>query len=310
MLKFIRLLFKVLRKTKLSNLIPSKLYLKLFFYVNMGKKLNLKNPSTFNEKLNWLKLYNKNPLYTKMVDKIEVKTYIKDKLGDSYNIRILNIYEKTKEIDFESLPDKFVLKCNHNSQGGICICKNKDLLDYDKVIKLLNKAMKQNYYYHGREWPYKNVKRKVFAEEFIEDGRLSLIDYKFFCFNGYVDSVMVCVGRYQKGGTKFYFMDKNRTLKKYNFSSLNPNFIIPFDKPDNFDEMLNIASRLSKGIPFVRIDLYSVKDRIYFGEFTFFPESGIDSNLLPEADLYLGQLIDLNLSYNFTEDKKWKQLDL
>lgn len=304
MLKFVRLLFKVLRKTKLSNLMPSKLYLKLFFYVNMGEKLNLKNPSTFNEKLNWLKLYNKNPLYTKMVDKIEVKTYIKDKLGDSYNIRILNIYEKTKEIDFERLPDKFVLKCNHNSQGGICICKNKNLLDYDKVIKLLNKAMKQNYFYHGREWPYKNVKRKVFAEEFIEDGRASLIDYKFFCFNGYVDSVMVCVDRYQKGGTKFYFMDKNWTLKKFNLSSLNPNFVIPFDKPDNFDEMLNIASRLSKGMPFVRIDLYSVKDRIYFSEFTFFPESGVDSNLLPEADLYLGQLIDLNLSYNFIEDKQ------
>ena len=297
-------IFKVLRKTKFANLMPSKLYLRLFFYVNMGKKLNLKNPSTFNEKLQWLKLYNKNPLYTKLVDKIEVKSYIYEKLGENYNIKILKIYNTVGEINFDVLPEKFVLKCNHNSQGGICICKDKAALNTAKTVKSLKNVMRQNYFYYGREWPYKNVKKKVFAEEYVEDGNKTLNDYKFFCFDGCIDSVMVCVGRYQKGGTKFYFMDKDWNLKKYNFSSLNPDFKIPFDKPENFDEMLNIASRLSKGFPFVRIDLYNVKGKILFGEFTFFPESGIDANLLPEADLHLGQLINLNLSYNYAEDKK------
>lgn len=274
-------------------------YIKNIFKSTMGYELDLEEPKTFNEKLQWLKLHNRLSESTAMVDKYLVRDYIANKIGEEYLIPLLGVWENSDEIDFSKLPDKFVLKCNHNSGLGMCICKDKSKLDFDKVRKDLNKGLRQDYYLYGREWPYKNVKRRIIAEKYMEDGNGSneLTDYKFHCFNGFVDSVMVCSDR-ASGDTKFYFFDKDWNLKRYNIRGKNApeNFTIP--KPDNMDEMFSIAEKLSQGLPFVRVDLYSINNKTYFGELTFYPQSGFDANLLKETDEYWGNLIDLSIVKN------------
>ncbi|WP_273401844.1 ATP-grasp fold amidoligase family protein [Traorella massiliensis] len=285
----------------LKKLIPDKLYLKLIYRKYMGKSLNLKNPKTFNEKIQWLKLYDRNPLYSKLVDKYRVREYIKNLLGEEYLIPLLGVWDKGEEIDFSKLPDKFVLKCTHNS-GGVIVCKDKNKMNYTEVIKQLNNSLKRNYYYGTREYPYKNVIPKIIAEKYMEDDSGGLIDYKFFCFNGYVDNVMLCIDR-QNNNPKFYFFNKNWKLLRINVRGKNAptNFTLP--KPECIDKMFEIASTLSKNIPFVRVDLYECKNKIYFGEMTFYPQSGLDNNLLEETDLYLGNLI--KLSGGKVHEKYW-----
>ena len=275
---------------------PDNQYLKCMFRARMGRKLDLENPQTFNEKLQWLKLHDRRPEYTIMVDKYKVRDYIADKLGEEYLIPLLGVWDDPDEIDFEALPDQFVLKCNHNSGTGMCICKDKSKLDIEKVKKELRKGLAQDYYLTGREWPYKNVPRKIICEQYMEDSsqKDSLTDYKFFCFNGVADCVMVCLDRFS-GDTKFYFFDKNWKLKRMNIRGKNApeGFTIP--KPSCMDEMFRIAEQLSEGLSFSRIDLYECNGKIYFGEITFFPDSGFDANLLPETDQYFGEMIDLSV---------------
>lgn len=275
---------------------PDNQYLKCMFRARMGRKLDLDNPQTFNEKLQWLKLHDRRPEYTIMVDKYKVRDYIADKLGEEYLIPLLGVWDDPDEIDFEALPDQFVLKCNHNSGTGMCICKDKSKLDIEKVKKELRKGLAQDYYLTGREWPYKNVPRKIICEQYMEDSsqKDSLTDYKFFCFNGVADCVMVCLDRFS-GDTKFYFFDKNWKLKRMNIRGKNApeGFTIP--KPSCMDEMFRIAEQLSEGLSFSRIDLYECNGKIYFGEITFFPDSGFDANLLPETDQYFGEMIDLSV---------------
>lgn len=275
-------------------------YLKLRYWASMGRKLDLKNPQTLNEKLQWLKLYNHNPIYTAMVDKYDAKKVIEKVLGNKYIIPTLGIWNKFDEIDFDDLPNRFVLKCTHDS-GGLVICKDKSKLDLSTVKKTINKSMQSSYYKWGREWPYKDVRPRIIAEDYMEelndDGIPSgkaLVDYKFFCFNGYAESVMVCTDR-ESGSPKFYFFDKDWNLKRYNIRGKNApkGFTIP--KPETMDEMFDVAANLSKGIPFVRVDLYSINNHIYFGEMTFFPDSGFDENLLYESDLYWGKLVNLDM---------------
>lgn len=269
-------------------------YLKKKFNVYMGRSLNLEDPKTFNEKLQWLKLYDRRPEYTKMVDKYKVREYVSEKIGEEYLIPLLGVWDDPEYIDFDSLPNQFVLKCNHNSGLGMCICKGKNSLDVSKVRSELRKGLKQDYYLSGREWPYKNVPRKIIAEKYMVDSYDSneFTDYKFFCFDGYVDCVMVCLDR-SSGNPKFYFFDKEWNLKRYNKRGQEApeNFTIP--KPICMDDMFEIASQLSKGIPFVRVDLYQSNNQIYFGEMTFYPDSGFDKNITREADLYFGSLINL-----------------
>lgn len=276
------------------NDMPDKEYLERKFKSSMGKPLDLKNPQTFNEKLQWLKLYNRKPEYTMMVDKYKVREYIAEKLGEEYLIPLLGAWDDPDDIDFDSLPNQFVLKCNHNSGLGMCICKDKSKLDIEKVKNELRKGLKQDYYLTGREWPYKDVPRKIICEKYMTDSDSSsdFTDYKFFCFNGYLDCVMVCLER-SSGETKFYFFDKDWKLKRINVRGKNApeGFTIP--KPECMDAMFDIAATLSKGLPFARIDLYQSNQHIYFGEITFFPDSGFDANLLPETDEYFGNLIDL-----------------
>ena len=268
--------------------LSDSLFLKIKYYEIFGKRLNLKHPKTFNEKLQWLKLYDRKPEYTIMVDKVEAKKWVADRIGERYIIPTLGVWDKAEDIDFDSLPNKFVLKTNHDS-GAVIICKDKSKLNFDEARKRLDASLKSDFYKSGREWPYKNVKRKILAEEFLGE---NIEDYKFFCYKGFPESVMVCCDR-QLGETKYYFFDQTWTLKRYNTRGKKAPADFSMPHPLNIKEMFEIASILSKANVFVRVDLYNIEGKIYFGEMTFFPTSGFDPNLLPETDKYFGQLINL-----------------
>lgn len=275
------------------NWMSDKMYLKLMYRANLKKKLNLDNPQTLNEKLQWLKLYDRNPEHTTLVDKYAVREYIKKELGEEYLIPLLGVWDSPEEIDFDALPDKFVLKCNHNSGTGMCICTDKSKLNIEQVKKDLRKGLAEDYYIQNREWPYKNVKRKIIAEQYMQDEATNeLRDYKFFCFDGYADCVMVCMER-NTDDTKYYFFDKEWKLLRLNKRGAAAPKDFTISKPAGMDEMFEIAARLSEGMRFARIDLYYCNGKIYFGEITFFPDSGFDGNILPETDKYFGGLIKL-----------------
>ena len=277
----------------LSKVIPDKPYLCLMYFKHFKSFPNLKNPQTFNEKLQWLKLYNRKQQYITMVDKFAVKEYVASIIGEQYIIPNLGVWDKFEDIDFDSLPDQFVLKCTHDS-GGLVICKEKNNFQKKYAMDKINKSLKRNYYYYGREWPYKNVKPRIIAEKYMTDDNSSegFTDYKFFCFNGNVDCVMVCLERYT-GDTKFYFFDKDWKLKRLNKrGKVAPEgFTIP--KPACIDQMFDLAAKLSNNIPFVRVDLYQSNGQVYFGELTFYPDSGFDANILPEANEYFGRMIKI-----------------
>lgn len=293
MIKYIARLINSLSFRGLLNWMPDAILLKVLFRLRVGYGLDLKNPKKFNEKIQWLKLFNRNPLYTTLVDKYAVKQCIADKIGEQYIIPTLGVWNNFDEIDFDKLPNQFVLKCTHDS-GSYIICKDKTKFDVDSARKKLSSALKRNYYFAGREWPYKNVSPRIIAEKYIEDRNGAFVDYKFSCFNGNVDCVMVCLDRHIND-VKFYFFDKNWNLKRLNVRGKNApeGFTIP--KPSCMDEMFELAAKLSKDIPFVRVDLFECDGKVYFGEMTFYPDSGFDANLLPETDDYFGSLIDLSI---------------
>lgn len=282
---------------KLSNTYPclfsDKCYLKSLYYLIFGETLNLKNPKTFNEKIQWLKLYNRKREYVNLVDKIKVKDYVADIIGKQYIIPTLGIWEKFDDIDFSTLPDRFVLKCNHDS-GNVVICRDKLKFDIDKAKKIINNSLKEDYYLRGREWPYKEVKRRIFIEEFLEDGtNEDMVDFKFFCFNGIPKFCQVIRNRHKGETIDFYDMD----WKLQNFVGLTPginNSTDMIEKPRNFEEMRTIAEKISQGHPFIRVDLYNISGRIFFGEITFYPASGF-GRFTPEIFNYkIGNLIELD----------------
>lgn len=268
-------------------------YLKIIYYQTFNKKLDLSNPKTFNEKLQWLKLYDRNPEYTKMVDKYEVKKYVAEKIGEEYIIPTIGIYDSFEEINFKELPDQFVIKCTHDS-GGIVICKDKSNFSIEEARKKINKCMKNNYYRNWREWPYKNVKPRIIIESFMDDGVNSqLVDYKLQCFWGKVDNILVCVDRDKETGVKYHYFDTNWKYLKYcPYPGINEKNI-NISKPKQLDKMIKIAERLSAGIPEVRIDLYIIHGKIYFGEYTFFTNGGFDTTITSDADIILGEKLKL-----------------
>lgn len=283
-----RFLLSIVRK--LNFLFPDKLYLRICFYLEMGKKLDLKNPKTMNEKLQWLKLYNRKSEYTTMVDKILVKDYVAKIIGEDYIVPLLGVWDNPEQIDFNTLPDQFVLKTNHSGGNtGVVIVKDKSKIDQKAIRERLHVSLKSDIYTRYREWPYKNVEKKVFAEAYLGD---DLADYKFYCYNGYADAVMICVDR-QIGDPKFYFFDKEWNLKRYNKRGKEAPADFTLPKPDGVDKMFELASVLSNDIPYARVDFYNINGRVYFGEITFFPASGFDKNRLPESDLLFGQMIKL-----------------
>lgn len=271
--------------------LSDKDYLKLRYKSNFHKNINFDNPKTFNEKLQWLKLYDRNPEYTKMVDKYEAKKYIADIIGEEYIIPTLGVWDKFEDIDFNKLPNQFVLKCTHDS-GGVVICKDKSKLNIEKAKKKINKSLKRNYYYSGREWPYKNVKPRIIAETYMEnEGEEDLNDYKFMCFNGKVNCSFVCTERRSKEGLKVTFFDLNWT--KMPFERHYPSSTENIKKPENYELMIKLAEKLAKNIPFVRVDFYEIDGKLYFGELTFFPGSGFEEFTPEEWDKKLGDMLEL-----------------
>lgn len=271
---------------------PDKEYLEHKFKCCMEKLLDFDNPKTFNEKLQWLKLYDHKPEYINMVDKYKVRDYIRGKLGEAYLISLIGVWDHPDEIDFEALPDKFVLKCNHNSGLGMCICKDKSALNLKKVKAELNRGLKQDYYLTGREWPYKDVPRKIIAEQYMKSDAGGLTDYKIHCFNGEPKLILVCKDRFLETGlTEDFFSSDWEHLDIRR--PKHPNASVPIKKPEELDEMLRLAAILSKDIPFLRVDFYIVDHKIYFSELTFYPASGFDK-FVPEIwDNILGDWLKL-----------------
>lgn len=289
--KIKRTIYRLLPYLKLSWMSDS-LYLKIQYYLIMGKKLNLDHPLTYNEKLQWLKINNRNEIQTLLVDKYEVKKYVSEILDDKYLIPTLGIWNTFNEIDFDNLPDSFVLKTTHDS-GGVYICHQKNENEIDRMNDFFKKRSKKNYFDSYREWPYKNVKPRFIAEKNMSingDNTVPLIDYKFYCFNGQVDCVMVCLDR-EIGKPKYYFFDKKWQILPYNKHSVESTREIK--KPVNMDNMFFLAEKLSEGFKHVRVDLFEINEEIYFGEYTFYSQSGMDANLYTLPNEKWGKLIQL-----------------
>ena len=269
-------------------------YIRLFFYYNnMKYEIDLENPQTFNEKLQWLKLHDRKPEYTKMVDKYAAKEWVANVIGEKYVIPTLGVYDSFDEIDFEKLPEQFVLKCTHDS-GSTIICHDKSTFDFDAAKEKLNKHLSINYYYVGREYPYKDVKPRIIAEKYMINGidNRELIDYKFMCFDGKVKSIFTCTERFSEAGLKVTFFDNN--WNRMPFERHYPASTNYIEKPNSFNEMIELAERLSSGIPFVRVDFYEVNNQPYFGEMTFYPGGGVEEFSPVSWDFELGAWITLN----------------
>lgn len=266
-------------------------FVKMQFKNVFGYKLDLENPVTYNEKLQWLKLYDRKPIYTKMVDKYEVKNIIEKTIGKEYIIPTLGVYDSFDEINFEEMPNQFVIKCTHDS-GGNVICTDKSTLNLKKAKKKIEKSLKNNYYWQNREWPYKNVKPRIIIEKYmVDESGYELKDYKFMCFNGKPKCSFVCLNRKSKSGLNVDFYDLE--WNKMPFQRHYPNSNIILNKPKNYETMIRLAERLAKNIPFVRVDFYNINGKIYFGELTFFPGSGLEEFTPYEWDKKLGKLLIL-----------------
>ncbi|MEK5066209.1 ATP-grasp fold amidoligase family protein [Cytobacillus sp. FSL R5-0596] len=271
--------------------------LKKLFFKRLGYHLNLDEPKTFNEKLQWLKLNWKNPLIPICVDKLTVRDYVKQKgLGHTLN-ELIGVYENIKEIDFNKLPEKFVLKATHGSGWNI-VCNDKKGIDWKTSKRKLKRWMNDNYYYHGYEWVYKEIKPRIISEKFLEDKKHDeLLDYKFMCFNGEVKCLFICSGRNKEEGLKVDFYDVDWNLMPFYRKYPNSGKKIP--KPEGFNMMIEYAKLLSEPFPFVRVDFYEVNGKIYFGELTFFPGSGLEFFSPESYDNLLGSWIELPSNDNF-----------
>lgn len=271
--------------------IPDKHYLQLMYFLETENVLRLKHPKTFGEKIQWLKLYDRQPKYTTMVDKYAVKDYVANIIGKKYIIPTLGVWDKPEDIEFASLPNQFVLKTTHGGGGvGIIVCKNKSVFNVNDAIQGLKKAMKQDIFRWGREWAYKNVKPRIIAEKYLveEDGELK--DYKVFTFNGEPRIIELDYNRFKGHQRNLYDFSWNKIDASIEYQSDSNRF---FEKPKVLEELFNISRQLSVGIPHVRIDYYIVDNHIYFGEFTFYHGSGYEKISPKEFDYQLGKWLQL-----------------
>ncbi|OON90154.1 MAG: glycosyl transferase [Candidatus Epulonipiscium fishelsonii] len=284
-------IFGYLGRRELLNWIPDKLYLMLRFKAKLGYFPNLNNPKTFNEKLQWLKLHDRHPRYTRLVDKYEVRKYIAKKIGKEYLIPLLGVWANFDDIDFDKLPNQFVLKATHDS-GGVFICKDKNNFNKEDARKKINKSLKRNYYWGEREWPYKNVKPRIICEKYmVDESGYELKDYKLMCFNGKVKCSFVCLNRESKNGLNVDFY--NMKWKKMNFERAYCKSNELISKLQNFDNMIEISEKLSKNLRFVRIDFYEVNRQLFVGEITFYPGSGFEEFRPFKYDKLMGSWINL-----------------
>lgn len=285
------MMFYSIKVLKIERLIPTGMYLKIQFRCLTGRRLNLKSPQTFNEKLQWLKINNQNELYTTLVDKYNVKKYIEEQLGKEYVIENYGVWDSFDEIDFKELPEQFVLKCTHDS-GGLVVCKDKASLDIQKAKEKIEKSLKRNYYYASREWPYKKVPHRVIAERYLEDENGELRDYKFFCFNGEPQFLYVSNNLATHQNVKMSFLNLDWSLAPFQGIDY-PLFGVLPEKPVCYAKMLEISRVLSKDIPFVRVDLYEYNNHVYFSEMTFFHSGGFMVFNDEKWNYKLGELIQL-----------------
>ena len=276
---------------KLSRLIPDRIYLQIVYFKHFNKFIDFDNPKTFNEKIQWLKLNYRNEEYTKLVDKYRVKQYITKLIGEEYVIPTLGVWNNVDDIDFKSLPEKFVLKCNNDS-GGIVICKNKKDFDEAKAKSFLKERLKNNGYWYGREWPYKNVKPCIIAEKYMEDSiSKDIKDYKFFCFNGSMEFFDIDIDRFIEHRANYY--DRNGNFLPFGKTYCPPDYTKKIEMPKNLDKMIELAETISHNTVLSRIDFYEIDGQVYFGEITFYPGSGFSPFTDEKWDYKLGDMIDL-----------------
>lgn len=304
MRKLIKKIKKIIRKPKIIlmyilarinlKFIPDESFLKLSYWTHMNKRLNLSSPETFNEKIQWLKLNDRKEIYTTLVDKYAVRKYIEKKIGGQYLIQLFGAYDSFEEIDFEVLPNSFVMKPNHTS-GDIFICKNKNEIDYKKLKKIVQKWLERDYYWVHREWPYKNIKKKIIIEKYIENlSSNGLIDYKLMCFNGKVKCSFLCLNRNSSEGLNVDFYDLK--WNKMPFERHYPKSNQTISKPINYEKMIEYAEILSEGIPFIRVDFYETDEKLFFGELTLYPGAGIEEFTPEKYDYELGSWIEIELN--------------
>ena len=267
---------RLVATSRFSRFLSDRRHIKLTAYAK-NLDINLDNPKTYNDKLQWLKLHDRKPEYTTMVDKYAAKDYIASKIGSEHIIPTLGVWKKFKDIDFDSLPNQFVLKSTHDC-GGLVICKDKSKLDKREAKEKIERCLKRNYFWNGREWPYKNVKPRIIAEKYMKDDKTDwLVDYKFFCFNGEPKFMYCSMDKADDPRTDFFDMDYNRLDMRMR----DPNSEIPPPKPEKFEEMKALAKILCKDIPHIRVDFYQVNNRVYAGELTFYHMGGF-TKIYPE----------------------------
>lgn len=283
------LVAKVCGKFMRGSIRDDERYLRMLYRARIGRPLDLENPRTFNEKLQWLKLHDRNPLYTTLVDKAEVKPWVAERIGWEHVVPTLGVWDSFDEVDFDALPERFVLKCTHDS-GGLAICRDRATFDMRAAKRKIERSLSRNFYWSGREWPYKDVRPRVLAEEYLDAGGPDITDYKFLCFGGRARCAFTCTGR--AGGdlrVDFFDLEWNRLP----FTRHYPNADVPPEAPARLGEMVALSERLAGGVPFVRVDFYEVAGSLWFGELTLYPGSGMEE-FDPEAwDAVLGSWLEL-----------------
>ena len=292
--KLIKNPYVVFRLPKLQQRmrwLPDAVYLKLVYRALIGRPLNLNSPKGFNEKLQWLKLYDRNPLYTKLVDKAEVKPWVAERIGWEHVVPTLGVWDSFDDIDFGALPERFVLKCTHDS-GGLAICRDLSTFDMAAARRKIERSLANNYFWSGREWPYKDVRPRIIAEEYLDPAgeQVGLTDYKVMCFGGQARCEFTCTGR-ADGNLHVDFFDTE--WNHMPFTRHYPNADVPPEAPERLKDMVAMAERLSEGMPFVRVDFYEVAGQYYFGEMTFYPGSGMEEFDPERWDEELGSWIEL-----------------
>ena len=265
-------------------------YLKILYKAIYHKKLNLHDPKTFSEKLQWLKLYDRNEDYVAMVDKYQSKIYVAGLIGEEHIIPTLGVWDSFDDIDFKNLPRSYVLKCTHDS-GGLVICRNNNI-DFKAAKEKINSSLKRNYYYLFREWPYKEVKPRIIAEKYMENNGEPLVDYKFYCFNGEPRFLYVSKGLENHKTARISFLNIDWTFADFQRTDYKGFEKLP-EKPKHYDQMIEFARRLSRGIRFLRVDLYEIDGTVYFSELTFSPNSGFMVFTDMKYDREIGDLLEL-----------------
>ena len=279
----------LVRLVQASNRIwPDKLYISTIYRLRFKRKLNWENPTSFCEKLNWLKIYDRRDTYASLADKYKVKSIVSQIIGGEYVVENYGVYDRWEDIDFSQLPDQFVIKATHDS-GGAFVCRDKSSFDFESTKRIISKNLTLNYFYHLREWPYKNIKPRIIIDRFLDDhtGK-ELRDYKWWCFNG-KPTYMYCTIKGKNIFENFYDMDFQPVEIDHGFPRHQPEF----EKPSQFELMKELAEKLSQGIPFVRVDFFQVEEKVYFGEFTFYDWGGLHPFRNYQTDLKLGELIEL-----------------